>query len=60
MFMDNLSVHHNKDIRKLMESYKITYIYNAAYTHEMNPIEMVFNKVKQNFKKKKLGVILNK
>ncbi len=43
-----------------MESYKITYIYNAAYTHEMNPIEMVFNKVKQNFKKKKLGVILNK
>ena len=59
IFMDNLGCHHNKEVRQLMSQNQITPIYNAAYCHEMNPIELVFNKVKQEFKSKKLNLLMN-
>ena len=60
MFMDNLACHHSKESKVLYHQRKINYIYNASYTHEMNPIEMVFSKTKAHFKAAKCSAIVNK
>ena len=60
LFMDNLSCHHSDMAKAAYSKLKITPIFNAAYSHEMNPIELVFSKVKHLFKKEKLYRIMNK
>ena len=48
--MDQLSVHTSEQAKKLMKELGFRYIYNAAYSPEYNPYELVFSKVKQKFK----------
>ncbi len=49
LFMDNLWVHKNAQVRELMAKLDIRPIYNVAYSPEFNPIEAVFSKVKRHF-----------
>ena len=50
IFMDNLNVHKSKRARKLMEDLQIKPIYNVKYQCQLNPIELVFSKIKNKFK----------
>ena len=60
LFMDNLSVHRCQ--RSLLEMSELEFvaIFNTAYSPEHNPIEMVFSKVKHQFKAIKTNAIVNK
>ena len=60
MFLDNLGAHHAKETKAACQELKINMIFNAAYQHDMTPIEMVFNLVKLRFKQAKLHAITNK
>ena len=50
LFMDNLSVHRSKKSKAKMEELNIRWVFNLPYQCELNPIELVFSKVKQKFK----------
>ena len=50
LFMDNLSVHRSKKSKAKMEELNIHWVFNIAYQCDLNPIELVFSKVKQKFK----------
>ena len=60
MFLDNLGAHHAHETKAACQKLKINMIFNAAYQHDMNPIEMVFNVAKLRFKQAKLHAITNK
>ena len=60
LFMDNLWVHKNADIRELMRKLNIRPIYNVAYSPEFNPIEAVFSKVKRQFSCQRLHNLVTK
>ncbi len=45
--MDNLSSHKRAKTRELIEAAGATAVFLAAYSPDLNPIEMVFSKVKQ-------------
>jgi transposase len=45
LLMDNATIHHNKDLLKIVSKNKI--VYNAPYSPEYNPIEMLFSKLKR-------------
>ena len=51
LFMDNLSTHVSKKSQANMRAQGFKYIYNAAYMPDWNPIEFIFSKVKNKFKK---------
>ena len=59
LFLDNLSVHKNKDVIATMERLNFKFIFNAPYSPEFNGIEFIFAKVKRLFKVKKLRQISN-
>jgi len=46
LVMDNWTVHHGKDITQLIESYGYKLRYLPAYSPDLNPIELVFSKIK--------------
>lgn len=48
--MDNLSVHVSGDSKDEMKRLGLRYAYNVSYEPKYNPIEMVFNIIKKNFK----------
>ena len=50
IFMDNLRVHTCKKVKAKLEELQIKAIYNVKYQCELNPIELVFSKVKNKFK----------
>ena len=50
LFMDNLSVHKSKKSKAKMEELGIQWVFNLPYQCELNPIELVFSKIKQKFK----------
>ena len=60
LFMDNLWVHKQKDVRELMAKLDIKPIYNVAYSPEFNPIEAVFSKVKRQFSCQRLHNLVTK
>ena len=60
LFMDNLWVHKNADIRELMAKLDIRPVYNVAYSPEFNPIEAVFSKVKRQFSCQRLHNLVTK
>ena len=60
LFMDNLWVHKNAEIRELMARLDIRPIYNVAYSPEFNPIEAVFSKVKRRFSCQRLHNLVTK
>ena len=60
LFMDNLWVHKQKEVRELMAKLDIRPIYNVAYSPEFNPIEAVFSKVKRQFSCQRLHNLVTK
>ena len=46
LFLDNLSVHRSKKARAKMEELGILPIFNIVYQCELQPIELVFSKLK--------------
>ena len=60
LFMDNLWVHKQKEVRELMTKLDIRPIYNVAYSPEFNPIEAVFSKVKRQFIRHRLQNLVTK
>ena len=57
--MDNLSVHTSKLCRDKMVECNIPYIFNVPYSPDYNPIEFCFSKLKNNFKKLRMDMIVN-
>jgi len=47
IFMDNARIHHSKILKRYTKTIKNEVIYNIPYCSEINPIEMVFSKVKK-------------
>jgi len=48
--MDNLSSHENARIRKAIEARGARLIYLPPYSPDLNPIEMIFSKIKQTLR----------
>ena len=48
----NARIHHAKIVKEYVLKKKITLKYNPAYSPEFNPIELIFSKIKINFRKK--------
>ena len=48
--MDNLSSHKNAKIRQSIEARDATLIYLPPYSPDLNPIEMIFSKIKQTLR----------
>lgn len=51
IFMDNFTIHHNKHVRRLIESASCYLGYLPSYSPDFNPIELVFSKVKALLRK---------
>lgn len=51
IFMDNFTIHHNKDVRKLVEGAGCFLAYLPTYSPDFNPIELVFSKIKAFLRK---------
>ena len=60
LFMDNLWVHKNAQVRELMTKLDIRPVYNVAYSPEFNPIEAIFSKVKRQFSCQRLHNLVTK
>ncbi len=46
VIMDNFSVHHSQQVRRTIEQAGCTLVYLPTYSPDLNPIELVFAKVK--------------
>ena len=56
ILLDNARIHHYKKVKEFINTKpNIDCIYNIPYTPETNPIERVFNDVKQNLKNKAIN-----
>jgi transposase len=51
LVQDNARIHHSNKVKKYCLDNNINMIYNPPYTPEFNPIELIFNKLKTEFKK---------
>ena len=51
LVQDNARIHHSKKVKNYCIENDIKMIYNPPYTPEFNPIELIFNKLKTEFKK---------
>ena len=51
LVQDNARIHHSKKVKSYCLENNINMIYNPPYTPEFNPIELIFNKLKTEFKK---------
>ena len=49
--MDNLNVHTCDKSTGKMKELGMKYVFNVSYSPEFNPIEFVFSKLKNKFKK---------
>ena len=59
LYLDQLSVHKMKSVRKLYSEYNIFPIFNLPGQPEMNPIETCFSQVKLIYKKLRLNALVN-
>jgi transposase len=50
LFMDNASIHKFGLVKNVLQT-KLLFLYNTPYSPELNPIELVFAKVKKTFRK---------
>jgi len=48
--MDNLSAHHRKDVRALVEAHDCSLLYLPPYSPDYSPIELAFSKIKGQLK----------
>ena len=51
VIQDNARCHHAKMVKEFVRDNNINYKFNPAYSPEFNPIELMFNKVKTEFRK---------
>lgn len=51
VIQDNARCHHAKTVKEFVRENNINYKFNPAYSPEFNPIELMFNKVKTEFRK---------
>ena len=51
LVQDNARIHHSKIVKEFSKNNDINLIYNPPYSPEFNPIELIFNKLKTEFKK---------
>lgn len=51
--MDNLRTHHIAEVRRLLSEAKVMLMYLPAYSPDLNPIEMMWSKVKALLRKAK-------
>lgn len=51
LVQDNARIHHSKKVKKYCLDNNINMVYNPPYTPEFNPIELIFNKLKTEFRK---------
>ena len=58
LFMDNLSCHVSEDSQKKMRELGFRWIKNVSYSPQWNPIELVFSKLKHEFKKLRMRKLL--
>ena len=49
--MDNLRTHHIAEVRRLLSEAKVMLMYLPAYSPDLNPIEMMWSKVKAHLRK---------
>lgn len=47
LLMDNAAIHHSRIVKETITKSNNYPLYNVAYTPELNPIELLFSKVKQ-------------
>jgi len=52
LLLDNAGIHHNKLLKKYINRTSYTLQYNYPYSPELNPIELLFNKIKSKLKQK--------
>ncbi|AYV77371.1 MAG: HTH and integrase core domain protein [Dasosvirus sp.] len=52
LLMDNARIHHSKKFKEYTETIENKVLYNIPYCSELNPIEMVFSKVKHVVRKR--------
>lgn len=51
--MDNLRTHHIQEVHRLLSEAQIMFVYLPAYSPDLNPIEMMWSKVKAILRKAK-------
>ena len=54
IYMDNLSVHTTKEVKKVMEDLNFIYCMSPIYSPDYNPIEFYFSMLKRLVKKERL------
>ena len=59
LFMDQLSVHREKNVKPFYQQLDIMPIFNVSYSPEYNPIESCFSQVKRHFCAERLNVLAN-
>ncbi len=57
VFMDNFTIHHNKNVRRLVEGAGCYLGYLPTYSPDFNPIELVFSKVKAFLRKARATLV---
>jgi transposase len=48
---DNARIHHSKIVKNYCKENNLSMVYNPAYSPEFNPIELLFNKLKTEYRK---------
>ena len=59
VFLDNLSAHKTEEVINTFDELNITYIFNATYAPDFQPIETVFAQVKLRYKADRLNLLAN-
>ncbi len=49
--MDNMRTHHAKEVKKIIEEFKINVIFLPPYSPDYNPIEKMWSKIKAILRK---------
>lgn len=52
--MDNMKSHHAKIVTEFLDEHKVTYLYLPPYSPDLNPIEMLWSKLKSVLRKLKV------
>ena len=58
LFLDNLSVHHSKKTKAILERLEIPTIFNCVSAPELNPIEMAFSILKRKFYRERSAALV--
>jgi transposase len=57
--IDNRTIHHDPEVKTLMESKRTSVLYLPPYSPDLNPIELSFSKLKTLLRKEKIRDVGN-